>query len=57
MTFYQIQIYLNFNGNKKYKPGSEHIKFIRPYIIETLILADADNPINKEKNPKVKNTS
>ena len=53
MTFYQIQIYLNFNGNKKYKPGSEHIKFIRPYIIETLILADADNAINKETSNAV----
>ena len=35
---------------KKNNPGREHNRFNKPYIMETLILADAESPSKKE-NP------
>ena len=53
MIFYVILIYLNLIFKKKYSPGSEHIKFRIPYIIDTLMLADEESPRSKESKRAV----
>ena len=53
MIFYVTLIYVNLIFRKKYRPGKEHNKFKMPYIIDTLILADADKPRSNESKRAV----
>ena len=53
MIFCVILIYVNLIFRKKYSPGREHNKFKIPYIIDTLILADADRPRSNESKRAV----
>ncbi len=38
---------------KKNNPGREHNRFNKPYIMETLILADAESPSKNDTNKAV----